>query len=224
MAVCDAAVPLYYGAVASSIGCSVFVADVGNLCECPPIEAITTGYGPYQEYFFILDEYKIETLRSRSSDTNTVYIGVDLNDVDSNGARLTKPPGDHGSGFTSKPGMQINFMAQSTDRVTLWMLIYNGDTSPESLKKLKHESETLSFAGIAQLASATGTALLDMFGSLFGTQGTLQNALPSNLWHTIFPNCDGYVLQEILTYKDASSLYDDIQKAGGQVSLLHVYG
>ena len=214
--VCDATIPVYYGAVSSAFGCSVYTQDVGKSCQCPPTVGPPPGPGPYQEYFWILDRYSIQTLRSRNTDTNSILIGVDINDVPSSGGELSKFQGDQGAGSTSHPGLQINFFAQSTDRVVLWMMIYNGDTSPESIQKLQYESTSLSLPGIAQYIALVPNVILDSLGRLLGFRSFLKNILPQNIIDIIFANCDGWVLLEQITFASAAEMYNELTALGGE--------
>lgn len=146
-------------------------------------------------------------------------MGVDIDQVPSAGGELLSLRGDLNTGFHGRPGMQINFTAFSTSRVTPWLVIYNGDNSPESMVRLQRDTDSTSVPGLVSWANVISNALLDVFGRIFGAGDVLENILPWNIWNELFPNCDGYVAQWNHDYPNALIMYNELVSNGGQIIL-----
>ncbi|KAL6956086.1 hypothetical protein U1Q18_044828 [Sarracenia purpurea var. burkii] len=207
---CSSLVPLYLAAVSSNFGCDVYVgaSDADRHCQCPPSSSpLVGGSTSYRRYFVILDTYTTTQLRSRSSDTNTIIVGVDINGVPNAGGQLVKFSGDDPQGKTYIPGLEIDFWAFDQDLVTAWISIYNGNLDGPRLPQLNQTLRTMGLDGPKELFSPTSggpdwsTNIEDAFGGVLGVLAGISSFLQSYLTNTIFkpiailfPNCDGLVM------------------------------
>jgi hypothetical protein len=203
--VCAVAIPMYYGVVGSNIGCKVYatIDQDKPQCECPPLVNTTAPrFGRYQQYFWILDNYVIEDVRSglagiKTSDTNTILVGVDINGVPSEGGEVRKYQGKQGGGDKkSNPSLELNFWAFDSDEVTLWLSIYNGDLSAQSIEALNKATNlfrpdtAISTLAYVEGMYAPGMAFL---GAVFS--GITSGNLVEKVKQVFRPSCDGWVAQ-----------------------------
>jgi hypothetical protein len=191
--------PIYIAAVDSKMGCHVYThvdPKKDPDCRCPNTTVPIRQEGHYRQYFWILDEYTSDQLRSRLHDTITIMIGVDINEVPSAGGELRKFQGKQSGGHKSIPGMEIDFWAFDDDEVTLWITMYNGDLSPKSIAELKEAANIWSPATVINFAAETSrTPLYSGMNYLSIMTGGASSSLWNWLFGPLTAKCDGWVVQ-----------------------------
>lgn len=209
-------VPACEGAVSSHIGCSIYIGVTDPpQCACPPSANTTPPVGHYQQYFWILDNYEPKPLRSgkfgiKTRDTNTILIGVDINQVPSAGGELRSFRGSQDS-RQFNPSMEIDFWAFDTDLVTLWAVIYNGDLSASSIQSLRAATQFWRPDTIISILSQFSKSVINIGLNYLGTiiGGVLGGRIIDDAIQAITGNCDGWVVHSIMTLNGS-----DLRAAG----------